>query len=145
VTADPCLEGTEEAFVRRAPHQFAGLGRADRPQQHQQMFQLPVMFAAENGLARDPVAEGGAIPVHQVRGVAAVFQNLEKQVFLGAEIAGHQGSVHAHIAGDIAHADIVITLARETLPGGRQDGGAGRLGIPRPGRDFAKQRPGPPD
>ena len=60
-------------------------------------------------------AEIVAISGHQVRAVLAAVQDGGEEVFLGAEIAGHQGGVDAHVAGDVTHADVVVALAREAF------------------------------
>src|SRR5690606_2444486 len=88
----------------------------------------------------DATAEVAAVAGHQVRAVVAAVEDAFEQLLLGAEVAGHQGRVDADIAGDVAHADVIVALPREPFARGLEDSGAGGLGVSRPGRDMAKQQ-----
>ena len=48
---------------------------------------------------------------------------------LGAEISADQGRIDAHVAGDVAHPDVVIALGREPFACSIENGRARRGGV----------------
>ena len=44
------------------------------------------------------------------------FKDGDEQIFLGAEVAADEGRIHADVARNVAHSDVVITVGTKTLP-----------------------------